>query len=97
MYLKFLLILVLTFILSACGITPKYNKVEVESVKIVKQTIPDEFLATCKTEPLISKKDYLDLELHRREQYLTEYIIALFGNISSCNNQISKIRELSSK
>lgn len=92
--MKTTLLLAITFLMTGCGIIPKYNKLEVNKTDVVYVTIPDELLKPCEPDKPLDTKSYLELKIWEREQVLTEYSISLLKTIKDCDLQITKIKEL---
>jgi len=96
MLTRFFLIVMLSLGLTGCGILgPRYNKIEVKDTEVVKIKIQEELLVPCVPEKPLSKEDYLKLQPHERESYLSGYSIGLLGTVKDCNIKLKKIKEFS--
>lgn len=93
MQIKLTFTLLISFLLVGCS-TTKYNEIKVQDTKVVHQVIPDELLGPCPATVPMTKKEYMELKPHEREEYLTNYTISLYGDIKKCNIKIAKIKKL---
>lgn len=78
--------------LTGCAAS-RYNKVEVQQKEVVKVTVPEFLIVSCKPNPPMPVNDYVALEQVEREVYLTNYIQDLYVLLSKCDNAMNKIRE----
>lgn len=78
--------------LTGCAAS-RYNTVEVQQKEVVKVTVPDFLIISCKPNPPMPVEEYVALEQTEREVYLTNYIQDLYVLLSKCDNAMIKIRE----
>lgn len=94
MHKQLLVAIFFSFILVGCGSTPKYNKLEIQDVKVVTQRVPDELTEPCIPKKPPTKEEYLKLKPYEREIAMTDYSNSLLGTIKECNGRLQKIRSL---
>jgi hypothetical protein len=96
--IRYLLILFTSiFVLTGCASSPNYNTLEVKEKEVIKIKIQEELLVPCIPEKPLSKENYLKLQLHERELYLTNYSKSLLLTIKDCNIKLQKIKEFQDK
>jgi len=91
--LFFFLVLSL-ILLTGCSTSPKYTELNVTDTKVVQLSIPPSLTEQVYPQKLISQEEYLKLKIYEREQYLTDYIVNLMGNLKQCNVKLEAIKEL---
>ena len=92
-----ILVILLSLGLTGCAFGPKYNTLEVKETEVKVVKIQEELLVPCIPEKPFNKEEYLKLQIHKREQYLTDYSIGLLGTIKDCNIKLKKIRDIQDK
>lgn len=85
--------------LSGCGLFSKKEpeKVYVTKTEYVKINIPKDFRNNCKVTPPLKPEAYIELSQIEREEYLTDYIVTIFGEFKICNTTRKKVIELVDK
>lgn len=81
--------------LTACGTTPKYERLEVVNTKTEYVVIPDNLLELCIPEKPMEPNEYMKLKIgNEREEYLTNYNVSLLTTIKKCNINLKKIKKI---
>lgn len=90
-------LIILSF--SGCGLFGKKEpeKVYVTKTEYVKINIPKDFRNNCKVTPPLKPEAYIELSQIEREEYLTDYIVTIFGEFKICNTTRKKVIELVDK
>jgi len=89
---KLVFSLILSFLLLGCASTPKEQIVK--EVKYEKAKVPQALLKPCVPSQTLDYKNYTEDYNASRVVFLSEYIVVLLKDLSSCNNRIKAIKEL---
>lgn len=83
--------------LVGCSTGTKYNKIELKQATVVHETIPQGLIDKCTADEPMSEKDYMDLAIYERENYLAKYSASLISAIGKCNTNLDVAKELNKK
>ena len=97
--MRVVLIALLTMTLSGCGLFAKKEteKIYITKTEYIRIDVPKDFRKTCSVTPPLKAEDYMVLTTIEREEYLTDYVINLYGNIEVCNSVRSGVIEIIDK
>lgn len=84
-------VILLSFLLAACGTIKQVEKQEVTKTVLVEP--PNELLKDCEVIEPFSKKLYLQSSQDKREELFTKLVIDQYGSIKKCNISKEELRK----
>lgn len=94
--MRIVLLCLIILSLSGCGLFSRKEpeKVYITKTEYIEVNIPKSLRGDCKVTPPLKPDSYLELSQIDREEYLSDYIITIFGEFRVCNTTRKEIIEL---